>query len=575
MTAGQRLFFGYMVLLVFIAGVFAAGAAESEKVNELIGKLGQQGWQNAVDALVQIGQPSVEPLIRTLQDRNIKPWIIHARAVDALAKIGSGRAVDAVVKSVEDAGLNPYVRAAAARSLGQLKAENAIESLVDALKDESWILRLNSREALLQIGEPAVGRLVTALKDKNGLARWQAAWVLGKTKSEKAIEPLIEALEDGDWMVRDEAAVALTKIESKKVIESLTDALKDKACHVRQQRVWILDQIRSDRLSEEQKSSDGTSEKTPPEKIYCNQKEYLCYPTTLDTRPDIPSPYTTLDAAEVVTAFLKDGKYALVPVTIENGKPLNYEQNQLGKGRQLKVDAGDFPTLARTGLHSGAELSRTKTITGRSIVEIIELGRPGRSSGAGFMSDDEDIISVIKGDNNLVERLGLKHPQMAKPLFHIWNMILRDVELNRLGRFWEPFEYVCYNGQKVLVKAEGTKGWQESIFDDEIQGTFQIEIWRQLNQDEKTFLREKYPNLTKDQMAELLKKLSYIHISEMAPYYIMRYGFYEGHTDYRADPLAVAWIFGLKSLEQIEAAFSGRLNEVLTQHFTRGTIGRN
>jgi len=127
----------------------------------------------------------------------------------------------------------------------------------------------------------------------------------------------------------------------------------------------------------------------------------------------------------------------------------------------------------------------------------------------------------------------------------------------------------------VLVKAEGSKGWQESIFDDEILGKFQIEIWRELNQDEKIFLHEKYPDLTKDQMATLLKKLSYIHISEMAPYYIMRYGFYEGHTDYRADPIAIAWIFGLKNLEQIEAAFPSRLNEVLTQHFTRQAIIQN
>jgi hypothetical protein len=60
-----------------------------------------------------------------------------------------------------------------------------------------------------------------------------------------------------------------------------------------------------------------------------------------------------------------------------------------------------------------------------------------------------------------------------------------------------------------------------------------------------------------------------VNIGEMVPYYIMRYGFYEGHTDYRADPVAVAWIFGLKSLEQIEAVFPGRLEDVLTQHFTR------
>ena len=76
-------------------------------------------------------------------------------------------------------------------------------------------------------------------------------------------------------------------------------------------------------------------------------------------------------------------------------------------------------------------------------------------------------------------------------------------------------------------------------------------------------------------MAAILKKLSHIYTGEMLPYYIKRYGFYEGHTDYRADPVAIAWIFGLKSLEQIEAAFPGRLEEVLSQHFTPETIIQN
>jgi HEAT repeat protein len=567
MTAKKRLFFGLVVLLVFMAGGFASFAGEREQVEELIGKLGQVDWLDALDALVKIGEPAVEPLIHTLQDRNIKIWVIHARAVDALAKIGSKQAVNAIVKSVEDAGLNPYVRAAAARSLGQIKAENAAGNLIDAFKDESWIVRLNAREALLQID--AVERLIATLKDESSLVRLQAAWVLGRTKSQKAIEPLIEVLADDDWMVSDEAAVALTKINSEKIIKPLNAALKDMDSTVREQAAWVLSQVESNRIAKEVTNPSATSEKTPPEKIYCGQKVYSCYPATLDTKPRIPSPHTTLERDEVITAFMKDGKYAIIPVTVENGKPLNYKQNQWGKGRQLEVDAGDFPTFAQTGLHSEAELNQTKMITGRSIGEIIELGRPGRSSGAGFMGDDEDIISVIKGDNHLVERLGLSHRQTAKPLFHIWNMILRDVELKRLGRFWEPFEYILYKGQKVFVKAEGTKGWQESIFDDEILGKFQIEIWRELSQDEKTFLHGKYPNLTKDQMEVLLKKLSHIHISEMAPYYITRYGFYEGHTDYRAEPAAIAWIFGLRSLEQIEAAFDGRLDEVLTQHFIK------
>jgi len=507
---------------------------------------------------------AAEVLSRVSRDKN---QFVRWKCAQALGMLGDKKGADALVRALSDE--DQYVRAAAARSLGQIKAENAAESLIGALKDESWLVRLNSREALLQIGEPAVERLIAALKDKNSRARWQAACVLGRIESENAIKPLIKALADADWMVRDETAVALTKINSEKVIEPLTDALKNKAGHVRVQAAWILDQIKSNRVTEDKPSSNKASGKMPPEKVYCGQNVYPCYPATLDTKPDILSPHTTLDTVEVVTAFTKDGKYAIVPVTVENGKPLNYKQNQWGKGRQLEIDAGDFPALARTGLHSEAELSRTKIIAGRSIVEIAEIGRPGRSSGAGFMSDDEDIISVLKGDNRLVEQLGLRHPQTAGPLFHIWNMILRDVELNRMGRFWGSFEYILYNGQKVLVKAEGTKGWQESLFEDEILGKFQIEIWRQPNQHEKAFLQEKYPDLTEDQMAAMLKKLSHIYISEMLPYYIMRYGFYEGHTDYRADPVAIAWIFGLRNLEQIEAAFPGRLEDVLTQHYTQ------
>jgi len=103
---------------------------------------------------------------------------------------------------------------------------------------------------------------------------------------------------------------------------------------------------------------------------------------------------------------------------------------------------------------------------------------------------------------------------------------------------------------------------------------YQFEIWRDLSKDEQAFLRGRYPNLSEEEMSALVKKLSHIHTGEMVPYYIMRYGFYEGHTGYRADPIAIAWIFGLKSLEQIEAAFEGKLYEARTQPFTRETVNR-
>jgi len=88
----------------------------------------------------------------------------------------------------------------------------------------------------------------------------------------------------------------------------------------------------------------------------------------------------------------------------------------------------------------------------------------------------------------------------------------------------------------------------------------------------KAFLQEKYSNLSDEQMRDFQKMLSYIRTGEMVPFYIMRYGFYEGHTGYRADPIAISLIFGLRGLEEIEKAFAGNLYKALTEHFTRENI---
>jgi hypothetical protein len=63
----------------------------------------------------------------------------------------------------------------------------------------------------------------------------------------------------------------------------------------------------------------------------------------------------------------------------------------------------------------------------------------------------------------------------------------------------------------------------------------------------------------------VLARLGSVHTGEMAAYYITRYGFYEGHTDYRADPLALAFIFGLRSIQELEAAFPGALDATLAR----------
>ncbi len=294
------------------------------------------------------------------------------------------------------------------------------------------------------------------------------------------------------------------------------------------------------------------------------------YPHILNERPAIPSPYVTAAGMEIVTAVLKNGKYTCLPVTVENGTPLHYSTRVptvYGKDHQLHINHHDFPTLAKTGLHAEADLEGKAMITGVPVDVITYIGRPGRFSGAGFMADDETIVSVLKGDNDLVGRLGLTHPQMTRPLYHVWNMLLQEIACGKLARF-SGIQSFFYNGHKIRLRAESMKGWQVSIFQDEIQGRFDIDIRRKLTAEEGSFLRRAYPDLSETQMHELLERLTHVHFSEMVPYYIMRYGFYEGHTDYRADPIAIACIFGLKSVEKIENAFPGDLYRILTDHFT-------
>ena len=253
----------------------------------------------------------------------------------------------------------------------------------------------------------------------------------------------------------------------------------------------------------------------------------------------------------------------LVPVTLENTENM---------GRQLHVNAEDFPALARTGFHCELELDRTRIITGRSNAEITELARPDRLSTSGFVAEDEDIISVLKGDNRFARSLGLSHAQLAKPLFHLLNLTARNQEHENHLRYqghraeYPPF---FYNGKKISVKVEYTRGGQESIFADGLNGALAIQMSRDLEQREKDYIDSKYSHLTRPQREDLVKRLSTMYIGEMVMYYVKWYGFYEGHTGWRADPIAIAFIFGMKDLEEIDAAFDGKLYDALTEHFTK------
>jgi HEAT repeat protein len=573
-------------------------AIGSERAMEaLVECLGDEDCNEHARAFAALGLSTFQSdrvfklLATRLQDESP---LVRWKSAEALGKSGVKQATVPLVRALNDE--NEQVRAAAAQALGEVHPERLPNALIEAFADESWLVRSSARKAVLATGWPASRPLVDALTNESVPVRWQAAWALGQFKAAEVTTELVGTLGDKDGTVRSEAAVALTRLNAESVVEPLLDILNNRNHIGRREAIWVLGNLRSakaviplrDLLADDEVNIREWAaeairriENPPPARqtdthapagtlAECDFSVFPLYPEQLDELPQIASPCRGTDGTEIVTITTADHQFALVPVTVENGAPLDYRQMSWGQGRQLGVDAPDFPTLARDGLHSELELDWTRTITGRSVGLINELARPGRSSGAGFLSHDEDIVSVLKGDNRLVKRLGLTHPQLARPLFHVWNLVLaRNARTTRSNSV-----HLRYNRNTLLIKWEGSRGWQESLFRDEILGMYQLEICRPMSEPERALLETKYPNLAPARMNDLVERLSTIHTGEMVPYYINRYGFYEGHTGYRADPISIAWIFGIRDLAQIEKAFPGQLNQVLTAKFSQKHIDR-
>ena len=289
---------------------------------------------------------------------------------------------------------------------------------------------------------------------------------------------------------------------------------------------------------------------------------YDTYPEIIDEKPNVPSPFIC-GSREYVTAATKTQKYAIIDVTLSNDR---------GICKQLIIDTLDFPALVKNGLHNQMNMLKTNEITGWSVDTISLLGQPGRLSSGGFMAEGEDIIAVISSDNEIISRLGFTHPEMAKPLFHVLNMMDHDLKLNRWNMAkheWEHVQHFYYHGEKVNVIAYDTKGGQKSIFNDGLGGAFHIRLWREPSDEELDYLEQHYSNLPEEEFEQMVELLSMINIGELQPQYIMRYGFYEGHTYWRAEPIAIAFIFGMLPLDEIDAKLGNDLYGMLTGYFAQ------
>ena len=109
--------------------------------------------------------------------------------------------------------------------------------LAALLQDDGVEVRWRAAYALMRLADSSTARaLRVALKDRSPRVRMQAARALGAIHDEQAVESLVAvAHEDGDWRVRVDATTAVGKIIAAEKGESLLERfpLQDANAHVR------------------------------------------------------------------------------------------------------------------------------------------------------------------------------------------------------------------------------------------------------------------------------------------------------------------------------------------------------
>ncbi len=178
-------------------------------------------WAVRREAVITLGEMGdercVEPLARSLRDGD---WQVREAAVEALSMVGSP-SVDPLIKQLRDWDIRKY----AIRALGKIKDERVLDPLLAQLRSDEF--KEDATEALVELGQPAVEKLLTALKDKDENVRKQAVIALGRIKDPEAVDALIERLQDKDWFIRLTAAAALETIGDERGREAIKPLLQD------------------------------------------------------------------------------------------------------------------------------------------------------------------------------------------------------------------------------------------------------------------------------------------------------------------------------------------------------------
>ncbi len=196
----------------------------------------------AVGAAVALGRmkkaKAVEPLVDLLAAQDL---YVREQAIEALVAIGEP-SVGPLVKALGSG--DAAARRSAVVALGRIADAEAAAALVKLLGDSDPVTRQSAMVALRGMGPAAYEPLEETLVSGEPAAQKGACEIVGFIRDARAVRPVAALLEAEDESVRWTAAKTLGALDGKYAVESLIGACRDSSPRVREVAVLALGRIK-------------------------------------------------------------------------------------------------------------------------------------------------------------------------------------------------------------------------------------------------------------------------------------------------------------------------------------------
>lgn len=196
----------------------------------------------ALTELREVNPEDAVPLIKKVLDDDILP--VRSMAIFALGVKKTDECLPILVRLLEtdpDYG----IRADAAGALGYLRDIRAFDALVRAFyEDTQWLVRFSAAVSLGNLGDIRAKQvLLNALHSSETVLQQAAISALGEIKANDCLEEMLNFAQSEDWLMRQRLAEALGNFNVPKSISALNFLAKDSNAQVSQAALYSLEKI--------------------------------------------------------------------------------------------------------------------------------------------------------------------------------------------------------------------------------------------------------------------------------------------------------------------------------------------